>query len=231
MPSVLNILLQPFCFFLYTLSSNAHSFLSQIIDIGSGKGYLSEYLSFVHGFKVYGIDSSPTNTEGALDRSRKVEKYFSAQRDKTQDHLSVVSHTHSPVPERLRSESPVLTVASQGEHQCTFSPTDIHSGSNSPPQVDKDVPLPLGQPGFFKPLTHFIDPSDNVLSVVGVGDHTHPSALVGLHTCGDLACVGLRQFVENKMLKALCIVGCCYHHITEEGLWSLVLYMSLVSMQ
>ena len=195
---------------------------------------------------MYGIDSSPTNTEGALDRSRKVEKYFSAQRDKTQDHLSVVknvvksknelsepamlpdqttmqSHTHSPVPERLMSESPVLTVASQGEHQCTFSPTDIHSGSNSPPQMDKDVPIPLGQPGFFKPLTHFIDPSDNVLSVVGVGDHTHPSALVGLHTCGDLACVGLRQFVENKMLKALCIVGCCYHHITEEGLWSVVL--------
>ncbi|XP_039617700.1 methyltransferase-like protein 25 [Polypterus senegalus] len=47
----------------------------QVIDIGSGKGYLSSYLSMQYGLKVYGIDASSTNTHGANERNRKLNKY------------------------------------------------------------------------------------------------------------------------------------------------------------
>lgn len=40
--------------------------------------------------------------------------------------------------------------------------------------------------------------------------------LVGLHTCGDLCSTALRLFSEVHSARALCVVGCCYHHITEE---------------
>lgn len=40
--------------------------------------------------------------------------------------------------------------------------------------------------------------------------------LVGLHTCGDLGSTALRLFCELPTLKAVCVVGCCYHHISEK---------------
>ncbi|XP_036999329.2 probable methyltransferase-like protein 25 isoform X1 [Artibeus jamaicensis] len=51
--------------------------IKQIIDLGSGKGYLSSYLSLKYGLKVYGIDSSNTNTHGAQERNRKLKKHWS----------------------------------------------------------------------------------------------------------------------------------------------------------
>lgn len=43
--------------------------------MGSGKGYLSSFLSLQYGLQVYGIDSSSTNTHGAQERNRKLKKF------------------------------------------------------------------------------------------------------------------------------------------------------------
>ncbi|XP_062913811.1 methyltransferase-like protein 25 isoform X2 [Mobula hypostoma] len=63
--------------------------IKQVIDIGSGKGYLSSYLSMQYGLSVYGIDSSTTNTIGANERNRKLERYWKVYqrqtKPKTQD--------------------------------------------------------------------------------------------------------------------------------------------------
>ncbi|XP_068442679.1 probable methyltransferase-like protein 25 isoform X2 [Clinocottus analis] len=48
--------------------------IKQVIDVGSGKGYLSSFLSLQYGLRVYGIDSSSTNTHGAQKRNRKLKK-------------------------------------------------------------------------------------------------------------------------------------------------------------
>ncbi|XP_074554444.1 putative methyltransferase-like protein 25 [Halichoeres trimaculatus] len=52
-----------------------HCGVKQVIDVGSGKGYLSSFLSLQYGLQVYGIDSSNTNTHGAKERNRKLKKY------------------------------------------------------------------------------------------------------------------------------------------------------------
>ena len=39
--------------------------------MGSGKGYLSQYLALHAGLRVVGVDYQATNTEGALVRNRK----------------------------------------------------------------------------------------------------------------------------------------------------------------
>ena len=43
-----------------------------------------------------------------------------------------------------------------------------------------------------------------------------PFCLIGLHTCGDLGSTALRLFTDISNANALCMVGCCYHHITEQ---------------
>ncbi|XP_034719309.1 methyltransferase-like protein 25 [Etheostoma cragini] len=52
--------------------------VKQVIDVGSGKGYLSSFLSLQYGLQVYGIDSSSTNTHGAHERNRKLKKFSRA---------------------------------------------------------------------------------------------------------------------------------------------------------
>ena len=42
-----------------------------------------------------------------------------------------------------------------------------------------------------------------------------PFGVVGLHTCGDLASTALRVFAQEPRARVMCMVGCCYHHITE----------------
>lgn len=44
----------------------------QVVDIGSGKGYLSQYLALHYGLTVVGLDAQEINTLGAETRNRKV---------------------------------------------------------------------------------------------------------------------------------------------------------------
>ncbi|XP_041071899.1 methyltransferase-like protein 25 isoform X3 [Carcharodon carcharias] len=79
--------------------------IQQVIDIGSGKGYLSSYLSMQYGLSVYGIDSSSTNTSGANERNRKLKRYWKVYQRQTK-HLNQDS-----VPEHL-DEKPMNNVES-----------------------------------------------------------------------------------------------------------------------
>ncbi|XP_055972353.1 probable methyltransferase-like protein 25 isoform X2 [Sorex fumeus] len=58
--------------------------IKQVIDVGSGKGYLSSFLSLKYGLKVYGIDSSNTNTHGAEERNRKLKKHWKVHHTSSQ---------------------------------------------------------------------------------------------------------------------------------------------------
>nr|XP_020768977.1 methyltransferase-like protein 25 isoform X1 [Odocoileus virginianus texanus]XP_020768978.1 methyltransferase-like protein 25 isoform X1 [Odocoileus virginianus texanus] len=60
--------------------------IKQIIDLGSGKGYLSSFLSLKYGLKVYGIDSS--NTRGAEERNRKLKKHWRVYRRRWKPDIS-----------------------------------------------------------------------------------------------------------------------------------------------
>ncbi|KAM7057303.1 putative methyltransferase-like protein 25 isoform 2-T2 [Acridotheres tristis] len=61
--------------------------IKQVIDIGSGKGYLSSFLSMQYNLKVYGIDSSSSNTNGAHERNRKLKKHWRAYQSRGKEAL------------------------------------------------------------------------------------------------------------------------------------------------
>ncbi|KAK1790403.1 hypothetical protein P4O66_014310, partial [Electrophorus voltai] len=54
--------------------------VKQVIDVGSGKGYLCSFLSMQYGLQVFGIDCSSTNTHGAKERNRKLKRFSKAYR-------------------------------------------------------------------------------------------------------------------------------------------------------
>lgn len=39
--------------------------------------------------------------------------------------------------------------------------------------------------------------------------------ILGLHACGDLSSTILKHFVENKNVKVLVSVSCCYHKLNN----------------
>ena len=51
----------------------------------------------------------------------------------------------------------------------------------------------------------------------GKFDPLKPFCITGLHTCGDLAANILRLFLQSPAARAVCVVGCCYHQISESG--------------
>ncbi|XP_054680030.1 probable methyltransferase-like protein 25 isoform X2 [Grus americana] len=61
--------------------------IKQVIDIGSGKGYLSSFLSMQYNLQVYGIDSSNSNTNGAHERNRKLKKHWRAYQSRGRANL------------------------------------------------------------------------------------------------------------------------------------------------
>uniref|UniRef100_A0A8C5TKM7 Methyltransferase like 25 n=1 Tax=Malurus cyaneus samueli TaxID=2593467 RepID=A0A8C5TKM7_9PASS len=65
--------------------------IKQVIDIGSGKGYLSSFLSMQYNLKVYGIDSSSSNTNGAHERNRKLKKHWRAYKSRGRENLKCQS--------------------------------------------------------------------------------------------------------------------------------------------
>ncbi|GCC22465.1 hypothetical protein chiPu_0000853, partial [Chiloscyllium punctatum] len=73
--------------------------IQQVIDIGSGKGYLSSYLSMQYGLNVYGIDSSSTNTSGANERNRKLKRYWKVYQRQTKR-----QNQHNSAPKNLEEE-------------------------------------------------------------------------------------------------------------------------------
>ncbi|NXM68659.1 MET25 protein, partial [Serilophus lunatus] len=83
--------------------------IRQVIDIGSGKGYLSSFLSMQYNLKVYGIDSSNSNTHGAHERNRKLKKHWRAYQSRGRANLKCQS-LEKPNDRAVESEIKYKTI-------------------------------------------------------------------------------------------------------------------------
>lgn len=297
------------------------------MDLGSGKGYLSQYLALQYGLKVIGVDSSDSNTQNASKRNERLLKAWQglvkkSQNDKvkhfsnnipggakmsTQRMLdssskqtcsykggyhSIKTHTvrqnsansdnkdglytgqgkvfgeagrmlssHSKqlldhTKPLLKEEFPTLSSPSSNQNYSNESSSSLSEQCNKVVQnkctcggsVPQDAccfrTIQTGheatgsfsisnQPqtatsNSFLPVTGFVDQSfvangelrrlfdQLALSDEGCFSGRNGMFLVGLHTCGDLVPVALRIFVSQPSVKLICIVGCCYHLVSQE---------------
>lgn len=117
-----------------------HCGVKQVIDLGSGKGYLSSFLSLQYGLRVYGIDSSSTNTHGAQERNRKLKKFSRAYQKKTkaararseaspqQESTGInrgVSHGHGEAPSQEEEEKAISSFADVGSEAANSEREDF----------------------------------------------------------------------------------------------------------
>ncbi|NXE77990.1 MET25 protein, partial [Cochlearius cochlearius] len=101
--------------------------IKQVIDIGSGKGYLSSFLSMQYNLKVYGIDSSNTNTNGAHERNRKLKKHWRAYQSRGRADLKsqrLEKANDRPVESEIKhkaiNEKPLNDSSLQSQDQVTI---------------------------------------------------------------------------------------------------------------
>ncbi|XP_028809574.1 methyltransferase-like protein 25 isoform X2 [Denticeps clupeoides] len=109
--------------------------LKQVIDVGSGKGYLCSYLSMRYGLQVFGVDSSSTNTHGAQERNRKLKKFSKAY----QTH-SKAARKHQETSEGANSSQPGLN-EEEDDSKCAPQ-KDINVNG----VVGDEVRIPLKEP-------------------------------------------------------------------------------------
>ncbi|KAL1774762.1 methyltransferase 25 isoform X1 [Sigmodon hispidus] len=204
--------------------------LKQIIDVGSGKGYLSSFLSLKYGLNVYGIDSSNTNTHGAKERNRKLKKHWNLYHPQTREDASCLAlkmPKERKVPKEVTckrdfesiqdmaadvlpeiSESAVSTIRNHQQHG------NMHNTEMSTVRKQgRNRTSKPSDPSIYSPLTSFITADSELHDIV---KDLEDCLMVGLHTCGDLAPSTLRIFASKSEVRGVCSVGCCYHLLSEE---------------
>ena len=314
------------------------------MDLGSGKGYLSQYLTLQYGLNVVGVDSSDRNTQNAAKRNERILKVWhglvrKSQREKldSSNHFPKESITSGhvdlqPQERTLHSgnrkdhdSSELLSKCCTGvsrfpnyesnnmrasnlnrachidepeaTHFCNLAQNTVgavnklpdisevdfmeadnsktmfaagfqssspssecqqfdstahykgssfrnvtlssacapgcyhskipHSGHATDTMTSKLRQSQSASPTSFVPVTGFVDQSfvangelarlfEELGTSDGVTTKCNGLFLIGLHTCGDLAPMALRIFVSEPTVKVVCIVGCCYHLVSQE---------------
>ena len=304
----------------------------QILDLGSGKGYLSQYLALQYGLKVIGVDSSDSNTQNAFKRNERLLKAWQGLAKKSKN--DKVEHISDNIPGGTKTSTQGILDSSSKQTCCRYTSCSYNGGSecdsikshslrqNSVDSDSKDYLYtsqgkvfgetgkllsshskqllnhgkPLLKDDFtalscqssdqnsldefssspsqqcdkvvqnkrtygrcvpedtcccktlqtgheanasisnsqtattnsFLPVTGFVDQSflangelRKLFDQLSLSDEdcfseTNGMFLVGLHSCGDLVPVALRIFVSQPSVKLICIVGCCYHLVSQE---------------
>ncbi|XP_020604835.1 methyltransferase-like protein 25 isoform X2 [Orbicella faveolata] len=271
--------------------------VTKILDLGSGKGYLSQHLALQYGLNVIGVDSSHSNTQNAAKRNGRLLKAWKGlarkfQREKvnassnlaegnitcghldsqplgrsldvgnTKDgysessskycnHITCpISHVCSHDDNNIHVDTIGLNKASiidQQKASCVCNPMQsiIGAESKQPIVSEADVveskhstdvtcksklateassqetfsqsSVPSLNSQHCDSATHCDMLCRNMSGTSdGVTTGCNGMFIVGLHTCGDLAPMALRIFVSEASVRVICIVGCCYHLVSQE---------------
>lgn len=181
--------------FVQKISSDAK--INTIVDLGSGKGYLSQFLSSIFNFKVLAIDASNVNTKSAQKREKNLEKQWDALIRRAEYRFN-----HGEEPQPRGKNWKAKEIKNDGNHSSPSSTTtEFLSGKK------------------LVNLTQFIDEETDVIHLIQStfnDEDIKKFGLIGLHTCGNLAANSIRLFLNNPDCQMICNVGCCYHHIDEE---------------
>ncbi|XP_051546834.1 methyltransferase-like protein 25 isoform X2 [Myxocyprinus asiaticus] len=162
--------------------------VEQVIDVGSGKGYLCSYLSMRFNLQVFGIDSSSTNTHGAQERNRKLKKFsrsYQKHSRATRNHEAQPVDTGEGSKEHINN-SENNDSKEQGSKNCIMKENGRSMVTDEPCALPEQVTSELSPSDKTRECT--IDPNDsdagssflNMLSMDVIEDtspRVHPSQL------------------------------------------------------
>ena len=166
--------------------------LSSIVDLGSGKAYLSQVLNSLHKIPVLAIDGKASNTKGADTRSKHLQSKWSSLS------LRASERADGGIPSSMKSRARDKQKIKPSERKEEKSKSALAS---------------------LVTLTKFVEESSDLGHLVEehLPGQSERLGIVGLHTCGDLAPTSIRTFLHTDRARLLCNVGCCYNHLTSLG--------------
>ncbi|KZV17663.1 hypothetical protein F511_16822 [Dorcoceras hygrometricum] len=167
-----------------------------VVDVGSGKGYLSQVLCFENELSVIAIDASSHHGSITDARAKRIKKYYAAKMRKScpaQRGLSAPKTVTCRVlsPDMLKNISSLL-------QENDFEKSNI---------FDKSIEE-KSRKGSIGSETASLSYTNEKSSLI----------LAGLHACGDLSVTMLRTFVECEEVKSVVSIGCCYNLLSEKGI-------------
>ena len=161
--------------------------IQSLVDLGSGKAYLSQVLTSLYKVPVLAIDGKETNTKGAQNREKKLKSKWGGlatrAAERADGELASNRKTRTKT-DYLRSNSDADSVYADLVTLTKF----VETGSDIGDLVQEHLPATCDRVG-----------------------------IIGLHTCGDLAPSSLATFLESPSAVFLCNVGCCYNHLSDQG--------------
>lgn len=118
--------------------------------MGSGKGYLCSFLSLQYGLRVFGIDSSSTNTHGARERNRKLKKFsraYQKHNKEARNRREAVNSGRDDSAESLtgrngEEDNRILHVADEDSRQSFSLQSNITEEEIASQEEEKEVPSP-----------------------------------------------------------------------------------------
>ena len=166
--------------------SSAHQ-VQSLVDIGSGKGYLSQVLTAWYKIPVLAMDCQEINTKGADRREKNLAERWEGLMVRAEERKE--GKNPSKWKQRKKNTFKQDTKKEDtGTDSLLVSVTQfVESGSDCGLLVEKHL-----------------------------GTSGDKFGIVGLHTCGDLAAASIRTFLSSPGAKILCNIGCCYRPLTEQ---------------
>ncbi|XP_075994420.1 methyltransferase-like protein 25B isoform X2 [Genypterus blacodes] len=198
---------------------------SRVVDVGSGQGHLTRFLSFGLGLSVTGIEADHALV--AMASRFDGQLLWTLEKEKQRQNVSSVSLSSPrhvagwvnpkaswkafiqqlstvacPDANPLVPSGPCKKRLRGSEHQ---APGPLASPDpDSPSQDSGTAPLPTNRHG-------------EGANPVEAEQPDHPDfVLTGLHACGDLSATLLRHFVSCPHVRGITSVACCYMKITTE---------------
>ena len=178
------------------LECNSRLLNHNVVDLGSGKGYLSDYLSQFLQYRVVGVETCDAFNDSAAKRRLKVSRIWRKME------FNRKKKAHDEPNDSFENIRDRELASKSDKDRDTQLETRLRDNFNAS-LVEKSYEI----------KTDYIT-SGSDLSEIFPGESF---SLVGLHTCGDLAASSLRLFVKSENCRFICNVGCCYNTLTEEG--------------
>jgi len=193
-----------------------------VVDFGSGQGYLSQVLAFALGLNVVAIDNDEHQTQGSQTRQAQITKNL-----RNKPGLALSSYLLFSL-RRTPSRHPPQKIGKGGflSHMtCHVSPETFSEilEQGSPCTTPSSTPANLSNV-----ISQMSTPA--LIAPLPVSTGADKWLICGLHTCGDLAPTMIRSFVQSSA-DVLVNVGCCYHFLSDNSGWFFLLVSLLPKTQ
>lgn len=205
--------------------------VTTLVDLGSGLGYLDEYLHTSYGYKIIGLEGSKKNQEQAV---RRQEKYYAESIGKVKHvHHFITMESGEFILNQVDELNKVFRDGKEEENKNDIDMEVLEERMKMMELTKEELSFSLSENEKLSALNDnkkFSGSSENYENSSGSNLNHHTSistenhqkltqefptaALFGLHPCGDLSIVCIKLLLTIDRVKKLIFSPCCYHKMS-----------------